>query len=250
MDLTGKVALVTGGQQGIGRAVALRLARDGADIALNYLDDPEAAEAITKAIADDGRRCLPIDADVSRAAEVERLIETAERDLGPIDILVNNAAIFPRSPFLDLSEELWDSVLGVNLKGTFLCAQAVARRLVAAGRSGVIVNFTSGAPYRGSRNASHYQASKLGVVGLTRGMATELGPRGIRVNAVAPGITDTAMPRLGNSEEALQAMGRALPLGRLAQPEDIADAVAFLVSDAARHITGQVLHINGGDYLA
>ena len=135
----------------------------------------------------------------------------AERALGPVDVLVNNAGIFPRAPFLDLTEETWDAVLDTNLKATFVCSQEVARRLVAAGRPGSIINLSSGAPYRGSMRATAYMASKLGIVGLTRGMARELAPHGIRVNAVAPGITNTAMPRLGNTEEALATLGRRQP---------------------------------------
>jgi 3-oxoacyl-[acyl-carrier protein] reductase len=174
----------------------------------------------------------------------------AEQNLGPIDVLVNNAGIFPRSPFLDLTEETWDAVLDTNLKGTFICAQEVARRMVQAQRSGVIINLASGAPYRGSLRATAYMASKLGIVGLTRGMARELAPQRIRVNAVAPGVTNTAMPRLGNTEEGLAALARQLPAGRLAEPEDIADVIVFLATDDARHIIGQLIHVNGGDYLA
>ena len=244
----GKVVLVTGAQRGIGRAIALRFAEAGADVALNYLDDKPAAESAAAQIAALGRRATTIAADISKPAEARRLVADAERALGPLDILVNNAAIFPRAPFLELTEDTWDAVLDTNLKATFVCAQEVARRMVAAGRPGVIVNLSSGAPYRGSMRATAYMASKLGIVGLTRGMARELAPLGIRVNAVAPGITNTAMPRLGNTEEALAALGRSNPTGRLAEPEDIADVVVFLASDDARHLIGQLIHVNGGDY--
>jgi 3-oxoacyl-[acyl-carrier protein] reductase len=244
----GKVVLVTGAQRGIGRAIALRFATAGADVALNYLDDRAAAEATTGAIAALGRRATAIAADISRPAEARRLVAEAERALGPLDVLVNNAGIFPRTPFLELDEATWDAVLDTNLKATFVCAQEAARRMVAAGRPGVIVNLSSGAPYRGSLRATAYMASKLGIVGLTRGMARELAPRGIRVNAVAPGITNTAMPRLGNTEEALAALARASPAGRLAEPEDIADVVVFLATDEARHVVGQLIHVNGGEY--
>src|SRR6267378_4331175 len=164
------------------------------------------------------------------------LVTGAQRGIGPIDVLVNNAAIFPRAPFLDLTEATWDAVLDTNLKASFVCAQEVARRMVAARRPGTIVNISSGAPYRGSMRATAYMASKLGIVGLTRGMARELTPHGIRVNAVAPGVTNTAMPRGGNTEDALMALGRANPTGRLAEPEDIADVVVFLATDAARYV--------------
>jgi 3-oxoacyl-[acyl-carrier protein] reductase len=139
-------------------------------------------------------------------------------------------------------------VLDTNLKSTFVCAQEAARRMVAARRPGAIINISSGAPYRGSARATAYMASKLGIVGLTRGMARELAPHGIRVNAVAPGVTNTAMPRLGNTEEALMAIGRNNPSGRLAEPDDIADVVVFLATDAARFVVGQLIHVNGGDY--
>ena len=244
----GKHVLVTGAQRGIGRAIALRFAEAGADVALNFLDDKEAAESAAAQIVALGRRVTTIGADISRPEEARRLVAEAERALGPIDVLVNNAGIFPRAPFLELTEETWDAVLDTNLKATFVCAQEAARRMVAGGRAGAIINLSSGAPYRGSMRATAYMASKLGIVGLTRGMARELAPHGIRVNAVAPGITNTAMPRLGNTEEALAALGRSNPTGRLAEPEDIADVVVFLATDDARHVVGQLIHVNGGDY--
>jgi 3-oxoacyl-[acyl-carrier protein] reductase len=250
MRCEGKTVLVTGGQQGIGRAVALRFAEDGADVAVNFLDDEPAAEAVAARITALGRRARAIGADISRPEEARRLVAAAERELGPIDVLVNNAGIFPRAPFLDVTEELWDAVLDTNLKGTFVCAQEVSRRMVAARRPGVIINLASGAPYRGGLRATAYMASKLGIVGLTRGMARELAPHRIRVNAVAPGVTNTAMPRLGNTEDGLAELARTNPTGRLAEPEDIADVIVFLATDDARHIVGQLIHVNGGDYLA
>jgi 3-oxoacyl-[acyl-carrier protein] reductase len=191
-----------------------------------------------------------VQGDVSHPDDIRRLVATVESDLGPIDVLVNNAGIFPRAPFLELTESTWDAVLDTNLKGTFICSQEVTRRMVEARRPGVVINLASGAPYRGSLRATAYMASKLGIVGLTRGMARELAPHRIRVNAVAPGITNTAMPRLGNTEEGLAELARQLPVGRLAEPEDIADVIAFLATDDARHIIGQLIHVNGGDYLS
>ena len=165
MRCAGMVALVTGGQQGIGRAFALALASEGADIVLNYLDDPDVAAGIAREIRAKGRRCLPVPGDVSRAAEVATLVDRAEREMGPVDTLINNAGTFPRAAFLDLTEALWDRVHGVNLKGSFLVAQAVARRLVTRGAPGAIVNLASSAAYRSSPRGVHYVASKAGVVG-------------------------------------------------------------------------------------
>lgn len=250
MQCEGKIVLITGAQQGIGRAVALRFAREGADVALNFFDDRPAAEAIAAQITDLGRHCSIIQADVSQSVSARQCVATAEEELGPIDVLVNNAAIFPRASFLELREDEWDAVLSTNLKGSFICSQEVARRMVAGQRPGVIINLASGAPYRGSMRSTAYMASKLGIVGLTRGMARDLTPHRIRVNAVAPGVTNTAMPRLGNTEEQLAALAQRLPTGQLAEPEDIADVIVFLATDDARHIIGQLLHVNGGDYLA
>jgi 3-oxoacyl-[acyl-carrier protein] reductase len=249
MRSLGRIVLVTGAQQGIGRATALAFAREGADVVLNYLDDLRAAETAASEIRALGRKCVVLPGDMGRTDDVARLVDGAERQLGPVDVLVNNAGIFPRSAFLELAEAEWDRVHGVNLKGTFLCTQAVARRLVARGAPGAIVNLASSAAYRSSPRGVHYVASKAGVVGLTRAIALELAPHRIRVNAIAPGLTDTAQPRYGNSETEVQAMAQTVPLGRMGQPEDIADAAVFLASDAARHITGQVLHVNGGQVL-
>jgi 3-oxoacyl-[acyl-carrier protein] reductase len=248
MRLAGKIALVTGAQQGIGKAIALAYGREGASVVINYLDNQAAAEEIATQIRALGQRAVPLAGDVARAADVRRMVEAGE-SLGGIDILVNNAGIFPRVEFLDMTEAQWDEVLNVNLKGTFLCTQAVAQKLVERGRPGAVINLASSAAFRSSPRGVHYVASKAGIVGVTRATALELAPYRVRVNAIAPGTTDTAQPRYGMSEAELQAAGRQVPLGRMGTPEDVADLAVFLASDEARHITGQTIHVNGGQYL-
>jgi NAD(P)-dependent dehydrogenase (short-subunit alcohol dehydrogenase family) len=249
MRLAGKVALVTGAQQGIGKAIALAYGREGANVVLNYLDSQPAAEESASQIRAMGQQAVIIAGDVAQAADVRRLVE-AGTSLGGIDILVNNAGIFPRVEFLDMTEAQWDEVLNVNLKGTFLCTQAVAQKMVERGRGGVVINLASGAAFRSSPRGVHYVASKAGIVGLTRAAALELASYRVRVNAIAPGITDTAQPRYGMSEEELQAAGRQVPLGRMGTPEDVADLAVFLACEESRHITGQTIHVNGGQYLS
>ena len=249
MRLSGKVALVTGAQQGIGRAIAVALARDGADVGVNFLDDAERAERVAGEIRSLGRRAVTVQADVAQAASVEAMVTAVVDALGPPEVLVNNAGVFPRASFLELQEREWDHVLGVNLKGSFLCAQAVARALVASDRPGAIVNISSSA-VRGDARGVHYSASKAGVVGLTRAMALALAPHRIRVNAIAPGLTDTQQPRYGNTEDQLAVRAREIPLGRMAQPEEIASVAVFLATSDACWITGELIHVNDGFYMA
>ncbi|HEV8437801.1 MAG TPA: SDR family NAD(P)-dependent oxidoreductase [Methylomirabilota bacterium] len=248
MRLTGKVALVTGAQQGIGRGMALAFAREGADVGINYLDDRRAAERLAAEIGGLGRRATLLHGDVAHADQVHSMVAGVVGELGGLDVLVNNAGVFPRVPFLEMKESDWDFVLDVNLKGSFLCAQAAARAMVAAGRPGAIVNIASSA-IRGKALGVHYTASKGGIVAMTRSMALELAPHGIRVNAIAPGLTDTAQPRYEHDEATLAELGRAVPLGRMAQPDDIAAVAVFLASEEARYITGQTLHVNGGVFM-
>ena len=248
MALEGRVALVTGAQQGIGRAIALAYAAAGADVAVNWLDDEAAAGAVADAVRAQGRRAVTVQADVSDVAAAGAMVAQAVAALGRLDILVNNAGVFPRVPMLEMQEADWDLVLGVNLKGTFFCAQAAAQAMVAAGSGGSIISLGSRS-MGGTVRGVHYTASKGGISAMTKAMALELAPCRIRVNCIAPGLTDTAQPRYGNTEAEITALSAAVPLGRMAQPEDIAGAAVFLASDAASCITGQTIYVNGGSFM-
>jgi len=251
MKLAGKVALVTGAQQGIGAAIAVALAGDGADVALTWLDDQQAADGVAARIREAGRRAHLVRADVARLADVEMMVTDTIRALGAADILVNNAGVYPRVKLLEMRESDWDYVLDINLKAGCFATIADAKALVAAGNSGSVINISSQA-MRGAVRGVHYSASKGGVVSMTRAMALELAPHNIRVNAIAPGTTDTAQPRYGASEaELIEMARRAIPLGgKMLTPEQIARTAVFLASDDADAITGQVVHVNGGSYMA
>jgi len=249
MRLAGQVALVTGAQQGIRRAIAVALAQDGADVGINDRDDRSGADEVAAKIRGTGRRACLVPGDVSRTGDADAMVTKVAGELGAPTILVNNAGVFPRVEFLAMTESDWDHVLDVNLKGSFLCAQAAARRMVEAGRGGAIVNLASVA-MRGAPLGVHYSASKAGVMGLTRAMALALAPHRIRVNAIAPGLTDTAQPRYGNTEAELVEMGRQIPLGgRMATPEEIARVAVFLAAEDSGWITGQTIHVNGGAFM-
>ena len=237
--LEGKVALVTGGSRGIGAAVTRELARAGARVSVNYRSDRDSAEAIAAEIGG-----LALQADVADAEAVATLVERTGEELGPIDVLVNNAGITRDTLIARMSDEDWDAVLGTNLRGIFHTCRAVARPMMRQ-RSGAIVNMTSVVGLRGNPGQTNYAASKAGIIGLTKSLARELGSRGVRVNAVAPGYVTTELTNV-LPEEAREAILTATPLGRLGDPADVAGAVRFLCSDEARFVTGAVLQVDGG----
>ena len=251
MKLAGKVALVTGAQQGIGAAIAVALAGEGADVAVSWLDDRDGAETVAAKGRAAGRLAHLIKADVARLPEIEAMVEETVRELGVPDILVNNAGVYPRVPLLEMRESDWDYVLDINLKAGCFATIAMAKALIAAGKTGGAVINLSSQSVRGAVRGVHYSASKGGVVSMTRAMALELAPYNIRVNAIAPGTTDTAQPRYGNTDAELIEMARMnIPLGgRLLTPEQIARTAVYLASDDSSATTGQVLHVNGGSYM-
>jgi len=250
MKLKGRIALVTGAQQGIGAAIALALADEGADVAVTWHDDEKAADAVAQRVREKGRKAALFRVDVSRLPDIGMMVAETVRQLGTPDILVNNAGVYPRVPLLEMRESDWDFVLDINLKAGCFATIAVAKALIAAKKPGAVVNLASSA-VRGAVRGVHYSASKGGVVSMTRALALELAPHGIRVNAIAPGLTDTAQPRYGNSDDELVEMARnTIPLGgKLLTPDQIAQTAVFLASDAASATTGQVLHVNGGSYM-
>ncbi len=244
MQLEGKVALVTGASRGIGKAVALMLAENGADIAVNFAGSTAAAEAVAAEIEKMGRRAILVQGDVSQTDVCAEMVDKVVKELGHIDILVNNAGITRDTLLMRMKEEDWDAVLNTNLKGVFNCTKA-AVKYMAKQRSGSIVNISSVVALMGNAGQANYAAAKAGILGFTRSVAKEMAARGIRVNAVTPGFIKTDMTSV-LSEKVVAAMEASIPLARLGEPEDIAKAVLFLVSDNAAYITGHTLHVDGG----
>ena len=246
MELKEKVALVTGAAQGIGKAVALMLARHGADVIVADVNLEKAAETAREVEAA-GRGAMAVKVDVTRLSDVEQMVESALGRFGKIDILINNAGIARDKLILRMTEEDWDAVLDVNLKGTFNCTKAVIKHM-SKQRSGKIVNIASVVGEMGNAGQANYSASKAGVIGLTKTIAREFAQRGINVNAIAPGYIQTPMTD-ALPDKAKEELKRMIPMERLGQPEDVAHAVLFLVSEASSYITGQILKVNGGIYM-
>jgi len=246
LDLTGKVALVTGAAQGIGKAVAILLAQRGADLIISDIN-LEKAEETSKEIAVLGPRAMAIRANVAVVEEVEKMVQAIIERFGQIHILVNNAGIARDKLLLRMTEEDWDLVLDINLKGTFNCTKAVIRYM-SKQRYGKIVNIASVVGEMGNAGQANYSASKAGVIGFTKTIAREFASRGINVNAIAPGYIVTPMTEV-LPEKAKEDLKRMIPMERLGQPEDVAQAAFFLVSEASNYITGQVINVNGGIYM-
>lgn len=247
MSLSGKIAVVTGGSRGIGRAICLRLAALGATVMVNYVSNPAAAEETAQSIRAAGGKAEPVQFNVAVAAEIEAAFKNILDAHGRVDILVNNAGITRDGLLMKMKEEQWDEVLNTNLKGVFLCTKAVSRAMMKQ-RWGRIINITSVIGFAGNAGQANYAAAKAGIVGFTKSVAKELASRGITVNGVAPGYIVTDMTR-DLSEEVTDTIKAEIPLGVLGEPDDIAGAVAYLASDDARYVTGQFIHVNGGMFM-
>lgn len=244
MLLDGKIALVTGGSRGIGRAVAIELAKEGAAVAINYAGNKAAAEEVQSIITQMGGKAMIIQADVSDEKSAMQMVEEVIAQLGGIDILVNNAGITRDGLFIRMKEEDWNAVINTNLTGIFNCTKVAAKYMMKK-RSGRIINMSSVSGIMGNAGQTNYAAAKAGVIGFTKSLAREMASRGITVNAVAPGFIATDMTA-AMPEKAQEHVLTSIPLGKMGNPEDIANAVLFLASDKASYITGQVIHVDGG----
>jgi glucose 1-dehydrogenase len=247
MRLKDKIALITGGSQGIGRAIAVRFAREGADVVINYNRTAKGAEEALAEVEAAGRRGLIVQADLGKVEDIRRLVNTAVKHFGRLDILVNNAGLETHAPFWDVTEEDYDKVLDVNLKGVFFATQEFVRHLRATERRGRVVNVSSVHEELPFPNFTAYCASKGGVKMLTRNLAVELGPLGININNIAPGAIETPInTKLLNDPQKLGALLAQIPLGRLGQTRDVASVAVFLASDDADYVTGSTYYVDGG----
>ena len=247
LDLTGKVALITGASSGIGRASAEMFAACGAAVAINYHRNEAGAEGARAKITEAGGRAVTLQADVTRTEDIRALVKRTNDELGPIDILVNNAgSLIERLKILELTEERWDEVINLNLKSAFLCSQAVAASMMER-KTGTIINVVSVAGRNGGALGSiHYSTAKGGLITMTKGLAKELAPYGVRVNAVSPGVIDTPYHEQFSTPEAMKAFVNMIPLGRVGTSEEVAQVITFLASDAASYLCGETIEINGG----
>lgn len=244
MKLEGKVALVTGASRGIGREIALGLAKQGADVVVNYSGSEERANQVAAEIKELGRNAIAVQCDVSNSESVTSMVKATIDTFGKLDILVNNAGITKDNLLMRMKEDEWDDVININLKGVFLCTKAVTRQMMKQ-RSGRIINISSIVGVSGNPGQANYVAAKSGVIGLTKTTAKELSSRGITVNAIAPGFITTDMTdKL--TEDVKDQMLKQIPLARFGEPSDIANVVVFLASEDSRYMTGQTLHVDGG----
>lgn len=246
-DLTGKVALVTGAGSGIGKASAIALAEAGAAVAINFHHNEAGAENARQTIIAAGGRAMTIQADVTKSTEVRAMVEKTVAAFGPVDILVNNAgSLVERLRLLELTEEKWDAVIDLNLKSAFLCAQAVAASMIER-KTGTIINVTSIAGRNGGALGSiHYSTAKGGMITMTKGLAKELAPHGVRVNAVSPGVIDTPFHEQFSTPEAMKNFTNIIPLGRVGRSDEIGQTVVYLASEASSFVIGENIEVNGG----
>jgi len=247
MKLTGKVALVTGSSQGIGRGIATRFAQEGADVVINYNRTPGGAQEVLREVEAKGRRGLIVQADMGNVNEIRKLITTAVEHFGHLDILVNNAGVETHAPFWEVKEEDYDKVLNINLKGVFFATQAMVQHLMQTKRQGKIINISSVHEELPFPNFTAYCASKGGLKMFTRNLAVELGPLGITINSIAPGAIETPInTKLLNDPKKLNSLLGQIPLARLGKPKDVAGIAVFLASDDADYVTGSTYYVDGG----